>query len=240
MIPYLGHKSRFASKIIPNIPDKISTYVEPFGGMFGIYFCLDLDIYNQTKFVYNDVNYFNYNLFKHLTNPEFMKFLSDFHVDKQFYELSKIKIYEADDWSKAIFWLVILCCPLSQVDILKGDWKSEDQFETVKSKLFRNQKYLNQNLSINCKDYREIISTHDSEETFFFIDPPYYQKESYYINHDFTTDRHHIELADIVKKISGKFMISYLHFPKLDEWYSGYRIIDIQTNMGRECVIMNY
>jgi DNA adenine methylase len=240
MIPYLGHKSKFASKIIPNIPLKISTYVEPFGGMFGIYFCLDLKIYNQTKFVYNDVNYFNYNLFKHLTNLEFIEFIGNFQADKDFYDMAKVQVHDSNDWDKAIYWLVILCCSVSQVDVLSGVWKSDKQFELVKFKLLRNLNYLNQNLSINCKDYKEIISSHDSEDSFFFIDPPYYQKESYYINHDFTTDYHHEELAELVKKISGKFMISYLHFPKLDEWYRDYRIVDIQTNMGRECVIMNY
>jgi site-specific DNA-adenine methylase len=37
-IPYLGEKSKFSNFIIPNIPSDISTYVEPFGGMYGIFF----------------------------------------------------------------------------------------------------------------------------------------------------------------------------------------------------------
>ena len=41
LIPYLGEKSKFANFIVPNIPTDISTYVEPFGGMFGIFFALD-------------------------------------------------------------------------------------------------------------------------------------------------------------------------------------------------------
>ena len=65
MIPYLGEKSKYSNFIIPNIPTDISTYVEPFGGMFGIYFCLDLEQYTNTKFVYNDINHLNYNLFKY-------------------------------------------------------------------------------------------------------------------------------------------------------------------------------
>jgi site-specific DNA-adenine methylase len=42
LIPYLGEKSKFASFIVPNVPNDISTYVEPFGGMFGIFFALGL------------------------------------------------------------------------------------------------------------------------------------------------------------------------------------------------------
>ena len=41
-IPYLGEKSKFSNFIIPNIPNNISTYVEPFGGMMGIFFSLNI------------------------------------------------------------------------------------------------------------------------------------------------------------------------------------------------------
>jgi site-specific DNA-adenine methylase len=63
-IPYLGEKSKFSNFIIPNIPSEISTYVEPFGGMFGIFFSMNLKLYPNTTFVYNDQNELNYNLFK--------------------------------------------------------------------------------------------------------------------------------------------------------------------------------
>ena len=69
MIPYLGEKSKLFNFIGPNIPIDISTYVEPFSGSFGVYFCLDLDKYPSTKFVYNDINYLNYNLFKQYHEP---------------------------------------------------------------------------------------------------------------------------------------------------------------------------
>ena len=42
LVPYLGEKSKFANFITPNIPKEISTYVEPFGGMFGIFLHLIL------------------------------------------------------------------------------------------------------------------------------------------------------------------------------------------------------
>ena len=37
IVPYLGEKSKFSNFIKPNIPTDIKTYVEPFGGMFGIF-----------------------------------------------------------------------------------------------------------------------------------------------------------------------------------------------------------
>lgn len=50
MIPYLGEKSKFANFIIPNIPDDIEVYCEPFSGMFGIFFNLNLNNYERTQF----------------------------------------------------------------------------------------------------------------------------------------------------------------------------------------------
>lgn len=65
IIPYLGEKSKFSKFIIPYIPNNISTYIEPFSGMYGI-FSLDFTEFNNTRFIYNDINYLNYNLFNQL------------------------------------------------------------------------------------------------------------------------------------------------------------------------------
>ena len=69
IIPYLGEKSKLSNFITPNIPTDISTYVEPFGGMFGVYFSLNI---KDIKFVYNDYNHLNYNLFKQLQDSDFI------------------------------------------------------------------------------------------------------------------------------------------------------------------------
>ena len=90
IVPYLGEKSKFSNFIIPNIPTDISTYVEPFGGMFGIFFSLDFSKYKDTKFVYNDVNYLNYNLFN------FLRYVSEIINAK-----NNFLIYK----SKSNFWL---------------------------------------------------------------------------------------------------------------------------------------
>ena len=50
LIPYLGEKSKFASFITPNIPEDISTYVEPFAGMFGVFFSLNFSKFRDVKF----------------------------------------------------------------------------------------------------------------------------------------------------------------------------------------------
>ena len=65
MISYIGGKSRISKFIIPYIPNDIETYVEPFAGMFWVYFNMEFKKYpNLKNVVYNDFNKLNTNLFR--------------------------------------------------------------------------------------------------------------------------------------------------------------------------------
>ena len=65
MISYIGGKARIGKWIVPFIPRDIETYVEPFSGMFWVFFNMDLERYpNLQTVVYNDFNGLNTNLFK--------------------------------------------------------------------------------------------------------------------------------------------------------------------------------
>ena len=112
LVPYLGEKSKFANFIIPNIPKNISTYVEPFGGMFGVFFSLNFSKFRDVKFIYNDVNNLNFNLFWLLKNDiRFIEIVKSIKVDKSLYLKSLDDIFqETDKMTKAINWLIVLCC----------------------------------------------------------------------------------------------------------------------------------
>ena len=64
-------------------------------------------------------------------------------------------------------------------------------------------------------------------------------KESYYINHDFNSNTH-IELANILNNIKGRFLLSYYNFNGLEELYKNCRIESKVTPMGTELIIMNF
>lgn len=68
--------------------------------------------------------------------------------------------------------------------------------------------------NLNCLD---VIKKYDSPTTFFYIDPPYYEKEHYYTQ-AFGRDEHK-ELADLLNNIQGEFALSYYHFDELDSWF---------------------
>ena len=64
MISYIGGKARIGKWIVPFIPKDIETYVETFGGMFWVYFCMEDRYPNLKNVVYNDFNQLNWNLFE--------------------------------------------------------------------------------------------------------------------------------------------------------------------------------
>tara|TARA_Y100000590_G_scaffold391712_1_gene468595 strand:- start:7 stop:963 length:957 start_codon:yes stop_codon:yes gene_type:complete len=74
MISYIGGKSIIGKWIRNYIPHNIDTYVETFGGMFWVYFCME-DVYpNLKNIVYNDFNQLNSNLFKNVMGSNYKEF----------------------------------------------------------------------------------------------------------------------------------------------------------------------
>ena len=254
IVPYLGEKSKFSNFIKPNIPSDIKTYVEPFGGMFGIFFSLDFSKYKDVKFVYNDVNYLNYNLFNYLRyNDDFIKLISDIKVDKSKYleSLKSITLNE-NKLKLAIDWLIVLCCS-SPYEVGKDSWRNDSEFEIFKLKFKAYKYHLDKVNNIHNLDYKEVIEKYDSPSTYIYLDPPYWKTENYYNNHDFDRADHE-RLANILNNVESKFSLSYYDFDLLHQWFPEDRFRwekkefakaaaakkNVKQNMAEELLILNY
>ena len=238
MIPYIGDKSVLSNFISPYIPESSSIYVEPFSGMFGLFLSLDMSDYKFTDFIYNDINYLNYNLFDKLKNSNFIESINNLNVSLNDFQNSHdyIKVGK-DDLGLAKSWLIILTCSYPS-NIKK--WKSNIGYDIFKSKYSYYEEKISSITNIHNKDYKEVIKEYDSSQTFFYIDPPYKDKESYYINHKFDTNSHK-ELSEELNKIKGKFMISYYYFDGIKELYPNCEFVSKKVKNGAtEYLIMNY
>lgn len=107
-----------------------------------------------------------------------------------------------------------------------------------------NSKY-KKSLKVFCfkEDYKNIIKDFDDEYTFYYVDPPYLGRETYYKNHTFLNDEDHIELSEILKNIKGKFLLSYQDRPLMRELYKGYNFYKYTGNnfiLKPEIAITNY
>lgn len=248
MIPYLGSKSTISDFIKQYVPKNPKKWLEPFGGSFGLYFTLDLKHYPDTNFIYNDINPLNCQLFENLKDSKFIELIKSTNVNKSLFENSYSDIIDNSEnrkgkktlkvsstRNKSLSWLIILCCGDSQ-DLMSKEYRGNSRFEMLKYQLPRYSEYFNR-IEVSNLDYKDFIKNNDSEDTFFYIDPPYVGYEKYYINNTFSGDSHN-ELSTELKSIKGKWLLSYQKFDKLQEWYSNYKVVSKSYNLSEELLIL--
>jgi len=279
MLSYIGGKSKIGKWIVPYYPKDMETYVEPFGGMFWCYYNMDLEQYpNLKNIVYNDFNPLNYNLFMCVQNPsELLKSVESIPCQqrdventpteyKDLFKDFQSEIFADDfeinypDYDVAAKYAYILTQVFSgskpetsnYID-LKGKYKSK--YLTFRDKL-KNDKWLTKFEKINIvenMDFEELINKYDADNTYFYLDPPYWKTENYYSNHDFDRNDHE-RLAKALNNIKGKFSLSYYDFELLSEWFPKNDYLWEQKdfvkaaaakkgktqNKGTELLILNY
>lgn len=78
-------------------------------------------------------------------------------------------------------------------------------------------------------DFVECIKKWDSSSTFFYLDPPYYEKEYYRFGIE---KKRHLELAKLLPKVRGKWLLSYNNHPKIRELYNDFNMTTFES---RKC-----
>ena len=278
-LSYIGGKSRIGKWIVDYYPQDMETYVETFGGMFWCFFNMELSQYpNLKNVVYNDFNPLNYNLFKCIQNPsELQKVLDSFPVQQlgvsntpQDYRdrfiqyqteiFSPDLVINSPDYDLAAKYVYIVTQVFSGskpetssfID-LKGKYRSK--YLSFRDKLSKSNwvEHFLKITDVRNDDFGNVIDESDSPTTYIYLDPPYLKKENYYSNHDFDSQDHE-RLANSIKKMKGKFGLSYYDFPLLHEWFpedsfrwerkqfakAAAAKKGVKQNLGEELLIMNY
>lgn len=245
MISYIGGKGRIGKWIEPYIPNNIETYVETFGGMFWVFFHMNIDDYpNLRTVVYNDYNSLNAILFECVkdsdrlwdemnkidcqqlgvtdTPSEYKEMFNQyqkeiFHSGMTITELNKYEIA-----TKYVYVLTQIFSgskpETSKYIDLKGKYKCKFLVFMDKLKNPKFKEHFDKITFTENMDFEDVITEYDSETTYFYIDPPYWKTENYYSNHDFDREDHE-RLYNTLKNIDGKWSLSYYDFPLLKEWF---------------------
>jgi DNA adenine methylase len=279
MISYIGGKSKIGKWIVPFYPQDMETYIEPFSGMFWCFYNMDLEKYPKLKqVVYNDFNPLNYNLFQCVQNPsELQRAMDEIEVqqvgviDTPFELKEKFNTFQTEifnegfnvgecDYLTAAKYVYVLSQVFSGskpetsnfID-LKGKYRSK--YLAFRDKLSK-PKWVDHFLKItNVEnlDFQDVIEKYDSPLSYFYVDPPYWITDNYYIYHDFDMNDHE-RLAIVLNKIQGKFSLSYYDFELLHDWFPENKYKwegkefakaaaakkGVKQNMGKELLILNY
>ena len=267
MLPYIGGKYLQAKWMNEYIPDGFDYYAEVFGGAFWMY--LRTDIYkNVKKAYYNDINVFMVNMFECIKHKEYIIHLDIPSQQSDLFTLNRDKVITHQNKSNnkimmpdfelgtaypyvlsQIFSGQVINEKIKMFD-MKGKYNSK--FDTFKNRV-KDEIIQEKMTKVTVKnlDYSDFIKETDHKDMFFYVDPPYFELEDYYT---FNTFFDHKALAEQLKNIKGKFMLSYYDFDGLAELFpkdqytwvekefakrAGVKM-NKKTPKGKEVLIMNY
>lgn len=212
-ITYYGGKQHLAEQIISMIPSH-KLYCEPYFGGGAVFFKKP----KSGLEVINDKNELLINFYLQAQNsfPELQqKVKTTLHSESMYYYAKDVwnGRVSATDIEKA--WAVWLITNGSFAGSMHGGWKwcngssGSHSAIMIKNKRIEFSEKLHVRLSsvqISCRDAIRVIKDRDSENTFFYLDPPYpgciQQHYSGYTHKDL------FNLCQVLSTVKGKFILS--------------------------------
>lgn len=76
---------------------------------------------------------------------------------------------------------------------------------------------------LECGDFAEVIERYDSPETLMYVDPPYYATDGDGYRGSSFTDADHLRLAEMLRAVRGKVVLSGFADPRVGALYPGWR-----------------
>lgn len=227
---WMGGKSLLAKRIIERIPSH-HCYVEPFAGAAWVLFKKA-----ESKVeVINDINKDVVTLYRclqwHL--EEFIRYFKWVLIARdEFERLKRANPDTLTDIQRAArFYYLQQSCfggrissPSFGYGLTRGPklnlLRIEEQLSAAHLRLSR--------VYVECLPYSDIISRYDSTETFFYLDPPYWNCENYYGKGIFSREDFS-QLATQLRDIKGKFILSLNDTTGVREVFKDFDIETVQT-----------
>ena len=208
-IKYYGGKYWLTPHLLELIPPH-RVYVEVFGGSASLLFAKTP---SQVE-VYNDIDGRLVNFFKVLRDPEkclelYKRLALTLYSRSEYYD-ARDSLDEGDEVERAVKLFIAVRQGFSAE--LGHGW-SFSRFRNQPSTYFTAIDFIPvfhtrlKNVYVECDDFRKIIPRYDSEDTFFYLDPPYLNvKNVDPVYHMAESD--HEELVDLLLGIKGKALLS--------------------------------
>lgn len=252
---WVGGKSKLAKQIVELIPQEHSLYVEVFGGALNVLYAKELPKRALYREVANDFSSDLINLHKAIrTNPRLLqKYLNHLFISREtFLDIRFNKLIPANNIEKASFYYYRLQMSFgSKGDNFAMSAKSRKPKNIYKDFLKWSQRL--KMVTIENMDFEKLIDNYNKEEAFFYCDPPYVGTENYYKNSKTFDLDDHKRLFEALKRVKGKFLLSYNDCKFVRHLYAEFNIIEsskFEYTLGKnvhknkkevcELFIMNY
>lgn len=235
LIPYFGGKSRLAKTIIEKFPGH-SCYVEVFAGGANVLFAKEP---SQTE-ILNDLDrdlITLYRVVKHHPEELHNQFKYTLVARDEFERQIRVAPDTLTDIQRAARYLYL------QKSCFGGKVRGRSfgtqtigtprlNFLTLEQTIQDAWIRLAQ-VTIECRDFRDLIPRYDREHTLFFLDPPYWKIPGY--QHDFT-DQDFDDLSRTLTGIKGRFLMTINDTPEVREIFGRFTLeeVSLTYSMSRK------
>lgn len=227
---WIGGKGKTSNKYVELMPEH-RLYVEPFCGACHVALAKE----EAFATVVNDINDLLIDFLYVLQSrpEELLSELDKLPYSESLYNKYKFTPWPDDEVERAVRFYYIV-----RAGFAGGGNKYRTGFSTTavynKARTFRNSletiipmAQRIKNWAILCRDFEDVIQKFDGEDSFFFCDPPYFNKEDLYKGGFEASD--HERLKNALDKIKGKAMVCYYDEPFIRELYKDYVIMSYNS-----------
>ncbi|GBC62527.1 restriction endonuclease subunit M [Desulfonema ishimotonii] len=250
-LAYIGGKSKLAPEIIKLFPETYDTYCEMFSGAAWVFFKKEPTSAEVLNDLDGDLICFYRVLQNHLE-----EFLRQFKWALASRELftdwgRQIKAEGLTDIQRSARYYYIQ--RLAFGGRVKDRTFGASCARRPKINLLRLEENLSEihlrlcNATIENLPYQKLVARYDRPGTFFYCDPPYF-KAPYY-KHNMKSVDEYAEMAQLLMKISGRFILSINDCEEMRQVFKGFQIRPVTLKYsvaknkpvtGKELLIMNY
>ncbi len=224
-ISYYGGKQKLVTKILPLIPEH-EMYCEPFIGGGAIFFSKPASHIE----VINDTNKELINFYRVLQNKfiDLEKMVKVTLHSRTLHKDAKV-VYDHphlfDEVKRA--WAVWVLSTQSFSSMLDGSWGYDKTDNTTTKKITNKRNQFSevyaerlQNVQLECADALYVIGSRDTDKTFFYCDPPYFNSDCGH--YDGYSEQDFENLLKLLAGIKGKFLLSSYPSPLLQRYVKQY------------------
>lgn len=228
-IPYIGGKTRLASKIIALFPEH-TAYVETFAGGAQVLFRKE----PSKVEVLNDLDYEVVNFYRCCQShyEELVRYLRFTVASRKWFDiLNTTDPATLTDIQRAARFLYL------QKNCFGGLVKNQHFHYGITQpsnfnperipKAIEETHHRLARVQIESLPYEQVLEKYDRSSTLFYLDPPYWDRKLYKFNfkeNDFRA------MAERLKKLKGKFILSLDDHPKVREVFNGFRMQSIKLH----------
>jgi DNA adenine methylase len=228
-ISYYGGKQKLISTLLPLIPKHI-IYAEPFLGGAAVFFAKEASEIE----VLNDTNKELINFYR-VVQQDFVSLEKEIRITLHSRDLHRKAsvIYNHPDMFSEIkrAWAVWVLSSQSFSAMLDGSWGYDKSRNTTTTKISNKRAAFTeeyairlQNVQLESSDALYVIRSRDTEQTFFYCDPPYFNSDCGHYD-GYSVDDFENLLKELAK-IKGKFILSSYpstvlkQYAKANSWQS--------------------